>query len=108
MTHLNNLLWLCSGVSRPLLKRCPTEASKYAGIGGTILFTGVFASLASGYALFTVFDSITYSIVFAVLWGAMVFNIDRYIVVSMKKSSDPGVNSVLQFPELCWHYSSPL
>ena len=50
--------WHCSGADMELLKKCPTESSKYVGIGATIFFTGLFAALSGAYALYTVFDSI--------------------------------------------------
>jgi hypothetical protein len=54
-------------------------------MGATIFFTGVFAALAAGYALFTVFDSIWIAALFGLIWGMMIFNLDRYIVSSMRK-----------------------
>lgn len=36
---LNEVLWTCSGVDKRILRQCPTDYAKYAGIGGTILFT---------------------------------------------------------------------
>jgi hypothetical protein len=68
-----------------LLKKCTTESSKYVGIGATIFFTGLFAALSGAYALYTVFDSIVASVVFGLVWGLMIFNLDRYIVSSMRK-----------------------
>ena len=85
MRKIRNFLWLCSGANRQLLLECPTEASKYAGIGATILFTGIFAALAGFYATLTVFDSIWPAIGVGIIWGAMIFNLDRYIVSSMRK-----------------------
>lgn len=38
------------------------------------------ASLAGGYAFFTAFKSINLSIFFGIFWGALIFNLDRYIV----------------------------
>lgn len=52
------------------------------------MFTGIFAALAGGYALYTVFDSTFPAVVFGLLWGAMIFNLDRYIVSSMKKEGN--------------------
>jgi len=86
MKRINHFLWLCAGANRSIINRCPTEGSKYAGIGATILFTGVLAALASGYALFTIFENIYYSIGFGLLWGVMIFNLDRYIISSMRKT----------------------
>ena len=88
MNSLKEFFWFCSGASLELLKRCPTENSKYTGIGATVLFTGIFAALAAGYALFTVFDSWLPAVIFGLIWGAMIFNLDRYIVSSMKKEGN--------------------
>ncbi|MCD6068501.1 MAG: hypothetical protein K0S33_3327 [Bacteroidetes bacterium] len=85
MSAFRNFFWFCSGASRTLLKRCPTEASKYAGIGATIFFTGLLAALSAGYALYTIFDSLWAAIGFGFVWGAMIFNLDRFIVASIKK-----------------------
>ncbi len=85
MKNLASFFILCSGADSTLLKKCPTETSKYAGMGATIFFTGVFAALAAGYALYTVFDNIWAAIFFGLLWGLMIFNLDRYIVSSMRK-----------------------
>ncbi len=54
-------------------------------MGATIFFTGVFAALAAGYALYTVFDSVIAATIFGIIWGLMIFNLDRYIVSSMRK-----------------------
>lgn len=80
---------MCSGASSELLNRCPTESSKYVGIGATVLFTGILAALAGGYALYTVFDNWVPAVIFGLIWGSMIFNLDRYIVSSMKKEGSP-------------------
>lgn len=77
--------WFCSGAAPLILEKCPSEANKYIGIGATVFFTGLFASLSGSYALFTVFKSVELSALFGLFWGAMIFNLDRYIVSSMKK-----------------------
>jgi len=38
------------------------------------------ASFAGGYAIFTTFNSIATAIFFGAFWGALIFNLDRYIV----------------------------
>ena len=55
------------------------------GIGATIFFTGLFAAIAGGYSLYTVFDNIYGAVFFGLLWGLMIFNLDRYIVSGMRK-----------------------
>jgi hypothetical protein len=85
MHGLNSFFIFCSGSDSGLLKKCPTETSKYVGIGATVFFTGLFAALAGGYALYTVFDNIWAALFFGTLWGLMIFNLDRFIVASMRK-----------------------
>ena len=85
MQKITNFFWQCSGADLTLLQKCPTESSKYLGIGATIFFTGLFAAMSGAYALYTVFDSIFISIFFGLIWGLMIFNLDRYIVSSMRK-----------------------
>ncbi|MCB0761274.1 MAG: DUF4407 domain-containing protein [Flavobacteriales bacterium] len=82
--NLQEFFLICSGVDRTVLQRCPTETNKYVGIGGTVFFTALLASLAGGYALYTVFDSILVAILFGCVWGLMIFNLDRFIVSGIK------------------------
>jgi len=80
---LNELMWYCSGANKDIIRRCPNEYSKYFGIGGTILFTALMATLSGGYAFFTAFDNASLAICFGIFWGAMIFNLDRFIVNTM-------------------------
>ncbi|ATL49616.1 hypothetical protein COR50_21910 [Chitinophaga caeni] len=85
MQRIQHFLLLCSGAYLPIIKRAPSEANKYAGIGGTIFFTGLLAALAGGYAMWTVFGQWWAALLFGIIWGLMIFNLDRYIVSSMRK-----------------------
>lgn len=86
MNEFQKFLLICSGSSIDILKKTPTEINKHAGIGGVILFTAILAALSSGYGLFSVFDNIWTAAGFGILWGLMIFNLDRFIVASMRKS----------------------
>ncbi len=84
---LQQFFMLCSGADTDILKTCSKgEQNKYAGIGATVFFTAVMAFIASAYALFTVFDNIYTSIFFGLIWGLLIFNLDRFIVSTIKKS----------------------
>src|SRR5690554_6855486 len=87
LNPLLNFFLFCSAADKSILLRCPaSERNKYASIGATIFFTGVLASLSGGYALCTVFDNVFIAIVLGMFWGALVFNLDRFIVSTIKKS----------------------
>ena len=85
MNAIQNFFLVCSGANKSILNRTPTEINRYVGIGATIFFTGLFAMIASAYAIYTVFNSYFISIAFGLLWGLMIFNLDRYIVSTMKR-----------------------
>lgn len=74
-------LW-SSGADLDILEKAPTDKNKFYGIGGTIVFTALMATFAGGYAFFTAFKSPVLSVIFGLFWGALIFNLDRYIVSS--------------------------
>ncbi|SFR33647.1 protein of unknown function [Robiginitalea myxolifaciens] len=83
---LRRFFILCSGADRTILEECSEgENNKYAGIGATVFFTAVMAFLASAYALYTVFDNVWAAVGFGLIWGLLIFNLDRYIVSTMRK-----------------------
>jgi len=83
---LKQFFILCSGADKNLLEGCSEgEQTKYVGIGATVFFTAVMAFIASAYALFTVFDSAYPALLFGLVWGLLIFNLDRFIVSTIKK-----------------------
>lgn len=81
----SNFLWWCAGAHQKLLRQFPSEHIKYAGLGGVLLATFVLASLSSGYAIYTVFGNWLWTLGFAVVWGLIIFNFDRFLVATMRK-----------------------
>jgi len=83
---LKQFFIVCSGADTDLLGNCSKgEQTKYAGIGATVFFTAVMAFIAASYALYTVFDNFIVSIGFGLIWGFLIFNLDRFIVSTIKK-----------------------
>ncbi len=97
-TLIRRILWFCAGADVKLLARCPqSERIKEEGIGGIVLATGGLAFVSGSYAFYTVFStntSLQYdqpldvsaalaSIIFGLLWGLVIFNLDRFIVSSV-------------------------
>ncbi len=86
---LKNFFILCSGADRNLINECANgEQNKFAGIGATVFFTAVMATIAASYALYTVFSNIGIALGFGIIWGLLIFNLDRYIVSTIKKSNN--------------------
>lgn len=98
-----------------LEKSTYSDQVKYMCLGGIVLATGIMAAIAGGYAFYTIFEpkgialqdyvNETYgkghaasglvevihyptaikSIIFGLFWGAIIFNLDRFIVSSSGK-----------------------
>lgn len=88
----------CSGADRDIMQECPSEYNKYSGIGATVFLTASLAVFTGGYALNFVFDNAPLSILFGILWGIIIFNLDRYIVLSLRKEKIPTQTDILRAP----------
>ncbi len=105
-----HFLWDCAGGDRFLLERATySDQIKYLCLGGIVLSTGLMASMAGGYAFYTIFSpkvanvldkqkmanmpvevpidvpTVVLSIIFGIIWGLIIFNIDRFIVAATGK-----------------------
>jgi hypothetical protein len=92
-------LWKCAGGDRYLLERATySDQIKYMCLGGIVFATGAMAGLAGGYAFYTIFEprgsaienpidlqTVCLALFFGIVWGLMIFNIDRFIVTSTGK-----------------------
>lgn len=100
MNGIKKFFLFCSGADQTILEKCPSDVNKYLGIGGTVFFTGVLAFCSAGYAIYTVFDNWFLAVLFGVIWGLMIFNLDRYIVASMKSRGSWWRDFFVAFPRL--------
>jgi hypothetical protein len=93
---LKKFFLTCSGVDKNIIENCGNgEQNKFVGIGATVFFTAVMATIAGSYALYTVFDNLYAAIFFGLIWGLLIFNLDRFIVSTIKKT-DSKLKEFLQ------------
>jgi hypothetical protein len=92
-------LWQCAGGDQYILERATySDQIKYMCLGGIVFATGAMAGLAGGYAFYTIFapksplgeiiesnSHIFMAVIFGIIWGLIIFNIDRFIVTSTGK-----------------------
>ncbi|MBL4604510.1 MAG: DUF4407 domain-containing protein [Flavobacteriaceae bacterium] len=98
---LKKFFLLCSGIDQKLVGTCSNgEQNKYVGIGATVFFTAVMATLAASYALYTVFDNIYTALFFGLIWGLLIFNLDRFIVSTIKKNNSKWKELLQATPRL--------
>lgn len=105
---LTKFLWRAAGADDRILARTTyTDHVKYASIGGIICFTALLAGVSAGFAIYSIFSHkfspeemallqrqgksavdtgvLTISIIFAIIWGIMIYNLDRFIVSATGK-----------------------
>lgn len=103
-TIIRDFFWFCAGVNKEILLECKVDFSKYFTIGATVFFTAIFASLSAGFAIYTVFSGSSYvllaAVVFGAIWGLTIFNIDRYLIISIKKEGNPSREIWMAVPRL--------
>ena len=104
---ITRMLWKAAGADQYILNKATySDHVKYATLGGIVCSTGFMAAMAGGYAFYVIFSpkvsaisssvdgtlnsttdipTVLMSIIFAIIWGLIIFNIDRFIVASTGK-----------------------
>ena len=101
LSSITKLLLFSSGATYELILKCPRfEVNKYASIGLTVLFTAFLSVLSSFFAFNLIFHSNYISIPLAILWGGIIFNLDRYIVSSMRMNDSKWNEFLKSIPRL--------
>ncbi|GAB4428372.1 MAG: hypothetical protein OHK0039_46880 [Bacteroidia bacterium] len=90
----------CAGAYIRILEIAPSEHTKYVGIGATILLTACMAVISGSFAIYTLVENVVVSVLFGLLWGALIFNLDRYIVSSIRKEGRTWHELGLAMPRL--------
>lgn len=86
MNPFSTFFWYCAGANAEILKQCPTDQKRFANIGVIIFLVACFASIAMYFAIQTIISNQLAAIGVAVLWGIMIFYLDRLIVNTIEKS----------------------
>jgi uncharacterized membrane protein len=94
MDRIMRFLWKCGGADPQILQYAPySDHIKNAGIGGVVLATTVMAMIAMGFAMHTIFGdndaqghhgNWAITIPVSLVWGLIIFNLDRFIVSTVK------------------------
>jgi len=100
-SFLTQFFWWCAGADKRLLMQCTySDHVKYFGLGGIVFATGLLAAISGGYAFYTIFSpkdiqgalstasdlpTVMQASVFGLIWGLIIFNLDRFIISSTGK-----------------------
>lgn len=88
---IQHFLWYCATSNQEILKETPTEHNKHTLIGTLVLLTALFASVSGAFAMSYMFETQTYggyyAILFGLLWGFLIFSIDRLLISTIRKDT---------------------
>lgn len=84
-SRIQYFFWLLSGAEISILKDCPTDYNRQAGIGFTIFMTTLLAFFSGSYAGYYFGESYLSAFIFGIIWASLIFSIDRSMVVTLKK-----------------------
>ncbi len=98
---LEKFFLFCSGTSIDLISKCPKfEVIKYISIGATIFFTSILAFVSSFFAFSIILKSIYFIFFSSLFWSFIIFNLDRYIVSSLRSNENILKNFLKAFPRI--------
>ena len=101
LSSISRFFLFCSGVSRDLINKCPSfEINKYITIGITIFFTTILAFISSFYAFRLILENISLIFLGAIFWSLIIFNLDRYIVLSLRPTESLFKNLIIASPRI--------
>lgn len=94
------LIWL-SGARRDLLAYSPGDRAKYEGVGGAILITATLAGVSMTFALNTALNVfLPLAILAGAAWSLAIMQLDRWLVVSTQRRSNPWKSLYPAVPRL--------
>jgi Domain of unknown function (DUF4407) len=106
---ITNFLILCSGANKKILDQCVFEKTKYIGIGLTNVLIAMLSSISVGFFVaFAFTDKQTgrveiawYSLLaICVIWGLLIFNLDRNIIISIQKTGTKKQQFIQAIPRI--------
>jgi hypothetical protein len=92
---VQKFLWWLAGAVIRLLAQCPTDHRKYSAIGVAMVLVPSMAGFSAGYAVYETFDSLPVAVVAGCLWFLLVFNVDRLLLISIRKRKNEAAKEFL-------------
>jgi Domain of unknown function (DUF4407) len=89
--HLSNLLARLGGGDPAVLEAVPQDRKRFTQMGGVLLTTAGVGTLSMSFALHDGIKApLVPSVVLGVLWGVIILNLDRFLVLSMGDTRTRG------------------
>lgn len=90
-----------SAADQTVLERCPTERRKFALTGGLVITAATVAALAATVTLHDFLHvPLAVAVLLALFWGAAIMNIDRWLLVSIRRQRSRLLTIAMALPRL--------
>jgi hypothetical protein len=83
---IKRILVFASGARPEILSQCPTDEATHLGLGGTVIATSLLSAISMVFAMTNALQlGIFQALIAGALWGLIIFNLDRWLIVSQKR-----------------------
>ncbi len=83
---VKRFLVFASGARPEILAQCPTDEATHVGLGGTVIATAGLSAISMFFALHSALHLSAFNaLVGGFLWALIIFNLDRWLIVSQKR-----------------------
>ncbi|MEV6487418.1 DUF4407 domain-containing protein [Actinoplanes sp. NPDC051633] len=96
-----NALAVIAGGRREVFEGAPGDRVRYSAMGGVIVSTAVVAAASAAMAMHMAMGlAIPWAVLIGLVWGFIIFNLDRLLVVQMMRQDKRWVSVVAALPRL--------
>jgi hypothetical protein len=98
---ISEQLLTVSGANRDVLRDAPKERTKQVAMGAVLLSTAAIAALSASYALHLALHApAPIAAVGGLIWGVIILNLDRWLVVSSPRLKSKGGTLAMALPRV--------
>lgn len=98
---MGELLFWLGGGDKEVIAECPGERTRILALGGTVLATSLLAVVAGTAAAHDwLHASLALALPAGVFWGLTIMNLDRWLLLTIRRQSTPPRTLMLALPRL--------
>ncbi|MER6758052.1 DUF4407 domain-containing protein [Micromonospora echinofusca] len=98
---LKRALAAVAGGQRSLLQTTPSDELRYAAMGGVIVSTAAVAAASAAMAVHMAMRTpLAVAVLVGVVWGFIIFNLDRLLVVQMMRQKSKWMTAAMAVPRV--------
>ncbi len=99
---MSELLFWLGGGDEEVVAECPSERTRISALGGTVLVTSLLALIAGTAATHDWLHlPLVLSLPAGVFWALAIMNLDRWLLLTIRRQATPSRTVLLALPRLC-------